>query len=236
MKYKILKNWLNGHSFYTMKHKILKTVPKRPPVILQQNTKFWKLYPNCHPLVFLQWNTKFGRLYPNVHPFSYHETQKILKTVPKQSFVFSTRKYETYLFIINLVSFLNKVNRWKFSHWFDWEPKLSYQQATSILKDIYPGVQDLSRRSVRRFCCKTCISSGMSSKKMNELVMDVSSKWTHFFTVAFPVINHWFGLNSGECGEFSITYVFITIFVNNVYSKFNNVSNYVSHSKKNTNK
>ena len=134
---------------------------------------------------------------------------KILKTVPKQSFVFSTRKYEIYLFIINLVSFLNRVDRWKFSHWFDWEPKLSYQQVTSILKDIYPGVHGLSRRSVRRFCCKTCISSGMSSKKMNELLMDVSSKRTHFFTVAFPAINHWFGLTSGECDEFSIIYVFI---------------------------
>ena len=158
---------------------------------------------------------------------------KFLKTVPKQSFIFSTRKYETYLFIINLVSFLNRVDWWKFSHWFDWEPKLSYRQATSILKDIYPGVQDLSRRSVtvRRFCCKTCISSGMSSKKMNELVMDVSSKWTHFFTVAFPAINHWFGLMWRMWRAF-YNLCFYCYFVNNLYSKLNNVSNYVFHSKK----
>ena len=150
------------------------------------------------------------------------QKHKFLKTVPKQFIQV----------IINLVSFLNRVDWWKFSHWFDWEPKLSYRQATSILKDIYLGVQGLSRRSVRRICCKTCIFSGVSSKKMDELLMDVSSKWTHFFTVAFPVINHWFGLTSGECDEFSIIYVFITIFVNNVYSKFNNVSSYLFHSKK----
>ena len=35
---------------------------------------------------------------------------------------------------------------------------------------------------------------------------------THFFTVVFPVINHWLAVDVVETGdEFSIFYVFITI-------------------------
>ena len=65
----------------------------------------------------------------------------------------------------------NGVDWWKFSHEVDWEPKLSNQQANSILKDIYPSVQGLSFRSFRKFCCKRIISSGVSSEKVTELVM-----------------------------------------------------------------
>ena len=52
---------------------------------------------------------------------------------------------------------------------------------------------------------------------------------THFFTAVFPAINHWFRVVALEmAGEFSIIYVFITIFMNRVYSKFNNFSDFVS--------
>ena len=41
---------------------------------------------------------------------------------------------------------------------------------------------------------------------------------THFFTAVFPAINRWFEEVVVETGdEFSITYIFITLFVNNVY-------------------
>ena len=54
---------------------------------------------------------------------------------------------------------------------------------------------------------------------------------TGFFTAVFLAINHWFWVAAvAEAGdEFSIIYNFITIFGNNVYSKFNNVSNFVFH-------
>ena len=53
---------------------------------------------------------------------------------------------------------------------------------------------------------------------------------THFFTAVFPAINHWFGVVALETGDdFSIICNFITIFVNRVYSKFNNFSSFVLH-------
>ena len=40
---------------------------------------------------------------------------------------------------------------------------------------------------------------------------------THFFTTVFPTINHWFEEAVVEIGdEFSIIYIFITLFVNKV--------------------
>ena len=41
---------------------------------------------------------------------------------------------------------------------------------------------------------------------------------THYFTAVFPAINRWFEEVVGETGnEFSTIYIFITLFVNNVY-------------------
>ena len=54
--------------------------------------------------------------------------------------------------------------------------KLSYKQASSVLKERFPGVQELSSRSVRRFCSKRSISSRVSTKKMTEMVMEAFSK------------------------------------------------------------
>ena len=43
---------------------------------------------------------------------------------------------------------------------------------------------------------------------------------THFFTVVLPAIKHWFEEAVEETGdEFSIIDIFITLFVNNVYTK-----------------
>ena len=43
---------------------------------------------------------------------------------------------------------------------------------------------------------------------------------THIFTVGFLARNYWFEEAVVEIGdEFSIIYIFITLFVNNVYSK-----------------
>ena len=53
--------------------------------------------------------------------------------------------------------------------------KLSYEQASSVLKERFPGVRCLSSRSVRRFCSKRSISSGVPTEKVTEM-MEASSK------------------------------------------------------------
>ena len=54
-----------------------------------------------------------------------------------------------------------------------------------------------------------------------------------FSSTVFSTINHWFGVALAESGDdFSIIYILITILVDDVYSKFNNVTNSVFHCKK----
>ena len=53
---------------------------------------------------------------------------------------------------------------------------LSYEQASSLLKQRYSDVRGLSSGSVRRFCSKRNISSKVSTEKMTEIVMDAFSK------------------------------------------------------------
>ena len=49
----------------------------------------------------------------------------------------------------------------------------------------------------------------------------------------FPTINHFFSVAIVETGdEFSIIYIFVTVFGNNIYSKLNNVSNFAFDYKK----
>ena len=53
------------------------------------------------------------------------------------------------------------------------------------------------------------------------------------FPDSFSAINHWFGVVVVETGdEFSIIYIYITIVVINVYSKVNNISNFIFHLEK----
>ena len=53
------------------------------------------------------------------------------------------------------------------------------------------------------------------------------------FTAIFPAINHWFGAAAVRTGnDFSIIYIFIIIFMNRVYSKVNNFSNFLFHCQK----
>ena len=54
--------------------------------------------------------------------------------------------------------------------------KLSYEQARSVLKERFPGVQGPSSWSIRRFCSKRSISSRMSTKEVTEMMMEASSK------------------------------------------------------------
>ena len=54
--------------------------------------------------------------------------------------------------------------------------KLSYEEASIVLKERFPGAQGLSSRSVRRFCSKRSISSRVSTEKVTEMVMEASSK------------------------------------------------------------
>ena len=54
--------------------------------------------------------------------------------------------------------------------------KLSYEQASSVLKERYPGIRGPSSRSVRRFCGKRNISSRVPTEKLTEMVMEASSK------------------------------------------------------------
>ena len=53
---------------------------------------------------------------------------------------------------------------------------------------------------------------------------------TQFLAVIFPAVNHCVVVDVVETGdEFLLIYVFIIIFANNVYSEFNNVSNFIFH-------
>ena len=61
--------------------------------------------------------------------------------------------------------------------------KLSYGQAGSVLKEIFPGVQGLSSQCVRRFCRKRSISSRVSTEKVTEMVMEASSKVIYAFWI-----------------------------------------------------
>ena len=54
--------------------------------------------------------------------------------------------------------------------------KLSYEQASSVLKDKFPGVRGLSSRSFRIISRKRSISSRVSTEKVTEIVMEASSK------------------------------------------------------------
>ena len=54
-------------------------------------------------------------------------------------------------------------------------------------------------------------------KKYFIRIKDRKELRTHFFTVVFPAINHWFEETVVETGdEFSIIYIFINFFVNKV--------------------
>ena len=56
---------------------------------------------------------------------------------------------------------------------------------------------------------------------------------THLFTSVFPAINHWLEVNFVETGdEFSKIYIYVNIFVNNVYSEFVNIFNFVLRDSK----
>ena len=54
--------------------------------------------------------------------------------------------------------------------------KLSYEQASSVLKERFPGVRGLSSRSVKRFCSERSICSKVSTEQVTEMVMEASSK------------------------------------------------------------
>ena len=53
------------------------------------------------------------------------------------------------------------------------------------------------------------------------------------FTAIFLPINHWFGVAAVKTGnDFSISYIFIIVFMNRVYSKVTNFSNFLFHCQK----
>ena len=56
---------------------------------------------------------------------------------------------------------------------------------------------------------------------------------THLFKIVLTALNHWFGVDAVEAGdEFSVNCVSNIVFVNNVYSKFDNFSNFVFYCEK----
>ena len=61
--------------------------------------------------------------------------------------------------------------------------KLSYEQVSSVLREIFPGVQDLSSRSVRRFCSERSTSSRVSTEKVTERDMEASRKIISAFLI-----------------------------------------------------
>ena len=54
--------------------------------------------------------------------------------------------------------------------------KLSYEQASTVLKRRFPGVGGLSSRSAEILRSERSISSRASTEKVTEMVMEVSSK------------------------------------------------------------
>ena len=54
--------------------------------------------------------------------------------------------------------------------------KLSYEQESSVLKETFPGVRGISSGSVKKFCSERSISSRVSTEKVTEMVVEVSSK------------------------------------------------------------
>ena len=60
--------------------------------------------------------------------------------------------------------------------------KLSYKQASSVLKERFPGVQSVSSQSVKKFCSERRISSRVSTEKVTEMVMEASSKLVSAFS------------------------------------------------------
>ena len=64
-------------------------------------------------------------------------------------------------------------------------------------------------------------------------IKDRKEPRTHFFTVVFPAINHWFEETVEVTGgEFSIIYIFINLFVNKASFKVKYISKFVFHCKK----
>ena len=63
--------------------------------------------------------------------------------------------------------------------------KLSYKQVSSVLKEAFPSVRDLSSPSVRRFCSERSISPRVSTEKVTERVMEASSKIISAFMKVF---------------------------------------------------
>ena len=61
--------------------------------------------------------------------------------------------------------------------------KLSYKQVSSVLKEAFPSVRDLSSPSVRRFCSERSISPRVSTEKVTERVMEASSKIISAFSI-----------------------------------------------------
>ena len=61
--------------------------------------------------------------------------------------------------------------------------KLSYKQVSSVLKEAFPRLRDLSSQSVRRFCSERSISSRVSTEKVTERVMEASSKIISAFSI-----------------------------------------------------
>ena len=60
--------------------------------------------------------------------------------------------------------------------------KLSHEQASSVLKERYPGVWGLSTRSVIKFCNKESVSSKVPTEKMTEMAMNTSRKVIYAFS------------------------------------------------------
>ena len=83
-KYKILKLYPNGHSFFYSEIRKFTIVPKRPFVFLQRNTKFY----SCTQTAIRSFTTKYEifklknlKLPPKCHLFFEHEMQ-YLKLYP----------------------------------------------------------------------------------------------------------------------------------------------------------
>ena len=91
--------------------------------------------------------------------------------------------------------------------------KLSYEQASSILKEKVPGVRSLSSRSFRRFCSKRRISSRVTTEKVPEVLMQASSM------VISTIWSWWIWRNSPKYFYYRFFYYYFKILSPLFYGK-----------------
>ena len=150
------------------------------------------MYPNGHPLL-LQQNTKFSKLFPNDY-LMFYKKHKILKTVPKRPFAFFTTKHKILKTVpkrafdsLQRNTKLKTVP--KFSSFFydkiqnfeDFPKQLfAFLQWNTKFRKLYPNSHWLFYSETQNFeSCNhgTMLQTGITCKKISCYMCDSASRW-----------------------------------------------------------